>query len=333
MKEVVGIGLDMSTAEELERKLAAFYEVTEEVKKNVYRRSEVEHGRVETPLNAIGDIGSLWHAHTTKIAITFKPPVAITAACQCIDDCSGLVAPLAAAYMGMTDEADGVLVRQETRSRIYDLLAVQMQFIRELRTVPKDQDSAKAGSANSTLVSVGEVWEMCNRLKELPKLSLAGLVQTRLSEYSKMVQDGLQDLKDWLEDPDAADLDFGDEDSDNENETTNETTTNEDTIRLGERWTDKLVKLDFLYRSISKRRCALLSTDALNSIYTQIDELSGLVDDLVCAFLEKSDHSDIQQLADTVDSKVKSIVDLATLKNQDDQFVKWIDLFNKNFYS
>ncbi|KAA8914135.1 hypothetical protein TRICI_003032 [Trichomonascus ciferrii] len=327
----------MSTAEELERKLDSFFEMVEQIKKNIYKPSAVESERVDRPLNAIGDIGSLWHAHTTKIAITFKPPVAIKAACQCIEDCSNLVAPLAAAYMGMSDEKDGVLIRQETRSRIYDLLSVQLQFVKELKAVPKDQDSEKSGSSNSTLVSVGEVWEMCNKLKELPKLSLAKLVQAKLSEYSKMIQDGLQDLKDWLEDPDAADFDFGDENSDseedNEHNDTNETTTNEDTIKLGERWADKLVKLEFLYRSISKRRCTLLSTETLNTIYTQVDELSGLIDDLVCSFLDKNDCSEIQELSDTVDTKVKSIVDLVILKNQDDQFVKWVDLFNKNFYS
>lgn len=324
----------MSTAEELERKLDSFDEVVGQIKKNVYRSGAVESERVDTPLNAIGDIGSLWHAHTTKIAITFKPPVAITAACQCIDDCSGLVAPLAAAYMGMNDEKDGVLVRQEARSRIHDLLSVQQQFIKELKEVPKEQDVEQAGSSNATLVSVGEVWEMCNRLKTLPKLSLATLVQSKLSEYSKMAQDGLEDLKDWLEDPDGTDFDFGDESDDEANETTttNETT-NEDTIKLASRWTDKLVKLDFLYRSISKRRCTLLSTDSLNAIYTQVDELAGLIDDLVCSFLEKSAHSEIQQLADTVDSKVKSLVDLTVLKDQEDQFVKWIGLFDKNFYN
>lgn len=322
----------MSTAEELERKLDSFYEVVEQIRKNIYKPGEVENERVDTPLNAIGDIGSLWHAHTTKIAITFKPPVAIKAACQCIDDCSSLVAPLAAAYMGMNDEKDGVLVRQETRSRVYDLLSVQLQFIKELKSVPKEQDTEKAGSSNATLVSVGEVWEMCNKLKELPKLSLAKLVQYKLSEYSKMIQDGLQDLKDWLEDPDSADFDFGDESDDEGNDTTNETT-NEDTIKLATRWTDKLVKLDFLYRSIGKRRCALLSNDSLNTIYSEVDDLSGLIDDLVCSFLEKVGHSEIEQLAEIVDSKVRSIVDLVILKDQDDQFVKWIDLFNKNFYS
>lgn len=319
----------MADSMELERKLDAFLEVVSAVKQDVSNSPPAPSERVGDPLKTIADIASLWHTQTTKTAVSFKPPVALRAASQCIEGFASLPKMIFAAFQGINDEQDGILVRQEARLRILDLLTSQLKFIQELKEVPISDSTLQSSTSNGTLVAIGEVWECCEILKCIHTIDNSRLIQSKLSGYSSIIQDGLVDLSKWLEPENE--VNSGDGYEEEPNDEMQHITT--DTYKqLAKLWADKLSKLSCFYCSIAEGRCSILSNFALNHIAETAYALSELVDDLIGSFLEMADEQGIFQLASQIDQKVRSLVDTLLQAGQEDHFVDWIQQFSQDFF-
>lgn len=319
--------------EELRLKLQGFQDGVEAFQNALYKKGG-KYERVEPPLKALCDMAQLVHAHVTKIGIAFKPPVSVKAAGQCVDDCAKVVPLMLAVYLGMDKDKDGDLLCMETRARLQALMSALSAMLIELLRVDTSPDTEESKSADSTLTSIGMVWQTCDHLKSLPTEGLQGVASTKLQEFSGMIQDSLQDIKEWIEDPSSNDFDFDDfdDDDDGQGESEGAGEPDEELVNLAKKWQDRLVKVDFLYKSIIKRRLKLLQDDDIEKVYACANDLSAKFDDLIGSIMERIDIQEINDLGKETEDSVRKLVDLVVLREQEDQFVKWIDLFNANFY-
>lgn len=347
---------------DLEKALDSFQKSTELFKKSLfdYRSSASDNDditRLDQPLNALADIASLCHAHTTKIGISFQLPISVSAAVKCVQDAASLTSLFVGTYTGMSNELDGKLVMLETRKRIYNLFESQVLLISDLKnametnkeyvklTEEQGKDKSNSQSRKPALLSIGKVWECCDALKLLPMLNTEGLISSKLTEYASMIQDAAEDLKMWIEDEGLEDdLDFGLSDSDDDRDEEKEIPPSklEKPVRspelesLASRWLDKLRKLDLLYKAICKRRCSKLSLQDANALYELVHFLSSQIDELVSSFIENCQPPELSRFTKAIDEQVKNLISIVNsdrYRDKDsDVFTKWVDLFIKNFY-
>ncbi|CAN6612061.1 hypothetical protein TRVA0_005S00452 [Trichomonascus vanleenenianus] len=347
--------------EDLRRKVLTLDETSTKFKEIIYAKEKVgdnETERVERPLNAIADIAKLARAHTTKVGISFRPPVSGKAAQQCVSDLSSLTPLFAAACIGMKDDLDGKVLRIEVRSRLTDLyntlsmLAKELLSVldREEKTPTADKD---AKSDEKTLVSIGQVWECCDALIQLPLLGLGGVIAERLDGFSSMIKDGLNDLEEWIVDPsvmeDFLDLDeeedtFGIEDESADDFASaegkgkaggdgNNNDELEEKLELSKHWQLKLRKISVLYGLIKKQRCGPktpLDTKTLNAIYEHVNDLSASSDDFIASFLEGGSLESIKEYANVIVRSIGGLCDLV-LTEKGDTFDTVVTRFKADF--
>jgi hypothetical protein len=322
---------DSTGLDSLETKLASFKEALEHV------ANSLSHGpalpKNEDPQNlsdslgALGDIGSLWKAHTTKLGIAFKPPIATAAAETCLHDIAKLVPLAAGVVLSMNEAKDGKLASTEASERTRALFASQLNLVEELRSVVVRQrlrsttgQLPESRSSGSTLTCIGKVWQNCDALTDLKSAGVGGILRKRIADFSGMLDDAVEDLDGWLNGDPILDA-FGDEMDGGGREG--------ETKELAETWHKKLGRLKILYTTIAKRRTSSSDVDYMEQISKYLYDLSSLTDDLACEFMEGNDAASVKKTADDINTRVRLLI--AHVKPGGDRFTEWVAQFESHF--
>lgn len=294
--------------------------------------------RVGPPLNALFDVAALTHSHIVKLGISFQPPISTEAAILTLDDVIKMGPNIAAIYCGMTNEKDSKVMCDEFKSRLVSFFNETVALIDELKMAVERQKKNLTGkkSSESTLACINKVLHQCNNLKELKALGPSGVASQKLASDQNMIKDGINELDEWIKDPNgddgfgfSDDDDFSDEEGDKEPHDDNDNEVSEEDIELAKDWSKRLVKLEYLLKAIRQRRLKLLSVSILDKVASEANTMCASIDDLVSSFQMSETNTNTM---DEIKSSSKRLLDLVHVEDTDDQFSKWVQLFNQHFF-
>ncbi|ODQ67783.1 hypothetical protein NADFUDRAFT_48452 [Nadsonia fulvescens var. elongata DSM 6958] len=298
----------------------------------------------ESPLDQLVSITSLVKAHTTKIALTFNPPVACEAATTCLGDLSMTLPHLVATTLTLDAEKESKIMKEETTNKILRLITSMLRFLEELKLVDiydqakrekkvEDGDDKREGndegrdqSHNSRLVTIGQVWESCDSISKLKETGLSGLIKAKIDSYSDLISDSLEELKEYKENPKDTLNGWGlDDFSDSEDDTkppiekNNENNGNKvieispDMIKFSKKWEAKLELISKIYKGITIYRFGRTSKTInmeipkLNQLISLIDSIAATCDDIVAEIMDSYLDPDFDQdLFDDLENRMVS---------------------------
>ncbi|KAF2761341.1 hypothetical protein EJ05DRAFT_473860 [Pseudovirgaria hyperparasitica] len=332
--------------------------------------------RVLNPLTILRDSGKLLHAHTTKLSLMImnkpfgaKSMTAELKACveKCIMGMMGAVDILSCSWHPISPNSDnpgsadvsdqsiwGDMMIREARTRVARVIREMLVMVQELRTLTEteagilDSPSSDAVSQRDNLSSTGVVWEACDSLVALEKLSLPGLAVMKATQYHQTLKDALAELKEWAEEVDGDEADFSDEgfsDEDDELDAifgaSKRLPKNDTALREQvERTNKKLSSIAVLYQALIKRRLKpfiftfppsaatehtlLRRTKRLNQIIDELKSIPDEVDELAGALYELDGGSAEARLKNCIDMASEAAA-LAKLNwdGQEDEFTVW----------
>lgn len=165
-------------------------------------------------LSALSDIAKLSKAHSTKIAIAFKPPIANDAAYKCLDDLVSLTSPVFSVYISAVNQDSkdnqkiSKLVLKKVKTQILALFSSLNTFYTQLLEICSDPSSAEEHSKtenndnnnntlnNGRLVVTGKLWESCDALINNPSnLKPSKLLAQEVNKYADLILDAVTELE------------------------------------------------------------------------------------------------------------------------------------------
>ncbi|CZR66349.1 uncharacterized protein PAC_16250 [Phialocephala subalpina] len=319
-------------------------------------------------LDLAHDTASLVRAHTTKLSLLIinKPftPSAITKILREL---------VAGPLPGLASAVELCTSGKYTRAMSFDLEYWAGGLFSNLgilvKAIPLDgkvlSDDAKNGTGtvegNGSLAITGTIWEACDRVVELKKLGVAGLVIKRAEEYRDLLKDALQELQEWGEEEgdDNEEQDAsGDEDPDEaqaavDNMFSERHIPKDDPDKIRPKLESSLKRLRLLilmYQAVVKRRFKALPplphlepetrgkgkadedpgpiVSCVDEVLNVMKRLLDITDDLASAFYEL-DGPEIDQKMD--DCFLTSFGGVELLmenwKGQEDEFTTWARKF------
>lgn len=174
-------------------------------------------------LTTLRQCATVIKAHTTKLSLLIiTEPFTPSAVEHVLRDLStGALPTLISAAQACTAANWGKTFHDEVKSRTRRVLWELKGLLNELSargTSRHDNGSSKGkiakGKANGSrdeVLSAGVIWEACDRLVELEKDGIAGVVAAKAQEYYDMLEDAIVELKEW-----GGEEDGGDDDGEHE---------------------------------------------------------------------------------------------------------------------
>ncbi|ANB11148.1 hypothetical protein AWJ20_3948 [Sugiyamaella lignohabitans] len=311
--------------------------------------------KVENSLNAIKDISSLWQAHTTKLALAFKPPISGEAALKCLEEAGKLPRLLVAAYNAIDEDDKTGLMKPEVKDHIDMLFLAENSFLEELkeavvreRLLLQNLRPASADSNARTLVSVGEVWESCKKLQALIDNGPVAVLQGKITAYSGIIRDAVEEFKELMEEErEDSDDENNDDDVDKPPSAVSDSEEVDDfeefnfsapskplskeLRQVGIKWKDMFIRLPTVTEVLCKTLCKRLEnteSTKIIKINTCIKSISEATDDLVFGFSDNS-ITDVKEGFVVVTKELETIADLTT--RPDDNFSTQLRAYIEKF--
>lgn len=332
---------------------------------------------VETPpkennksseVNAIAlanDAATLMKAHSTKLSLLIiNAPFTPTAISTVLREVSSGPLPALATSVELCDSMIYTnAMRLELQWRVKRVLE---GFLALVGDIPLDGDvlnkerknETMAGMGKASLASTGRLWEACDRVMELKKIGIGGLMIRKAEQYRDTVKDALKELQEWSEetsDDEEQGDDLHEEAIENENCNLSQDAIDSmfqdqrhipanDVNKVRERLEctcRRLRLITLLYQAIVKRRLRTLPvlspTSAPSDIISRLDTLIPLlshipdsVDELASAFYSLDDHGINTQMAECF-SKASAAAELldTSWEGNKDEFSAWNEKFQK----
>lgn len=310
---------------------------------------KIKSSKVEDPLEELVKISKLIFAHGTKLGIVFKTPVAVSAAYKQVREVSEVMLLLMSLVGQLDSEKYSELFTSEVIFLIRKLIQSIDAFIAEVLLLDfKDEgkggaDGAKEETegAEGRLIGVGKIWENCNNLEKTVNLKPVGLLSIKIRQSISMVNDGIGEVEEWIEDPCSSEDPFGiNDDFDDafdeeqqEQEQQEKSEIEPELVDYITEWNKKLKLIKLLYSSFIKslpsaETIAGKEIDLLNRLQ---NELIVSIDEFVSTIFLISEKSDITEFTDKINSNVKSIVAKLEQLNEEESKLKWLKSWNEKY--
>lgn len=161
------------------------------------------------PLDVLYDAAKLLKAHTTKLSLlVINKPFTSSAIRKVISEITGGCIPAMMSAVEICQPARyGRTLHEEASFRVRRVMKEYEGIMREIIEMAREL-SEKDGSENQkenkreprdTLASTGVVWEACDSLMELKAQGTVGVVVKKVEDFKAMLEDAIEELKDWGE--------------------------------------------------------------------------------------------------------------------------------------
>lgn len=216
-----------------------------------------------------------------------------------------------------------------------------------------DEIANKGGESNDNrLMSIGMIWAACDAMESIVKSGNVGILTKQISLSCGLVDDVLNDIDEWLEDPQLEDMTLMDNDIDSMDELEERM----ENVSLGEddekaierikkflnQWQTKIKMIKLLLTSFSKS-ITMKNTTSVRDLGAKLDELNRLhqvvvqnLDELISdVFMSGAtfEVSDMQESISDLDTTLKSMVKIIKdISKQDPKKSKWIDVWNTKYF-
>ncbi|ODQ83107.1 hypothetical protein BABINDRAFT_159565 [Babjeviella inositovora NRRL Y-12698] len=308
--------------------------------------AEIKAAQVPDPIAELVKLSKIMHALATKTGIVFKPgPVPVNAAYKQVREASEkivlyvtLVAQLdAATYSDIFVKEAVHRVKQVLHSN--EKLVVHLEGM-DLAAAPSREVSAEEEAQDVRLITVGLIWAACDAVVELCEKGKKGLLNVKIKESSSMLVDAVQELEEWIENPD----DFDDEDpfgldlSDDEALVESDGSVSEEDLSellaFAKTWVQKLKLIKLLFSSVHKSIPieSKITGEHINTIYKYVTEITGNIDELVVTAMMNRDVDECKKTSVEITNDAKSLVMFVrSLNSGNYQKTKWVDTWLLKF--
>lgn len=325
------------------------------------RKNQPEASRIKDapdPLDVLHDAAKLLKAHTTKLSLlVINKPFTPSAIRKIISEITGGCIPAMMSAVEICRPARyGRTLHEESKFRVRRVLKEYEGMMGEVIERAKElshESAAEAQKENKreprdTLASTGVVWEACDSLMELKAQGTVGVVVKKAHDYKAMLEDAIEELKDWGEGEDEG---FSEPEVEDEEGTVNLEKAFGSTGKMPVERTDlkellsnalkKLKLINTLFTAIVKRRlktmedsppshrvpgCAVqpMVAGRVDGVLNTLAKIPDDTDELANAFYELDRDEAINQL-ETVCQHAKDAVDLVRINwsSKEDEFSAW----------
>lgn len=326
--------------------------------------TSIQIANVSNPIDEIPKLSSLISAHTTKIGLVFKPPIAKTTYNACKTEVDSLVkyAILLISLLYQIQKDRDIYSKLFANELSYDGLSILEVCIILLNNLielidiedensneNKDEDEKSNKETNQRLASVGLIWDSCEKLTKSCKNGSNGILRSKLKQTNKLVIDALDELKEWLENPIVGNgFDFDGDDifglNDNSDEKIKEEEeklsddekADEEVILFGKVWSTKiqLIKLliSLLDKSIPTSKYNSKFSKGLDLLNETCLKINEYVDDLVACTVYDADIEGGEKAGKLLNNQTNQILELVRkINNDDEKKCKWLDSWKHKY--
>lgn len=325
--------------------------------------TSIQIANVSNPIDEIPKLSSLINAHTTKVGLVFKPPIAKSSYNACKTEVDSLVkyAILLISLLYQIQKNREIYSKLFVNELSYDglsILEVCIMLLNNLIEVidinveneneTEDNDEKPKKETNQRLASVGLIWDSCEKLTKSCKNGSSGILRIKLKQANKLVIDALDELKEWLENPIVGNgFDFDDDDIfglshnddgkiKNEENLSDEEQADEDVIAFGNVWSTKiqLIKLliSLLDKSIPTSKYNVKFSKGLDLLNETCLKINEYVDDLVACTVYDADIAGGEKASKLLNNQTNQILELVRkINNDDEKKCKWLDSWKHKY--
>lgn len=297
-------------------------------------KTSIEPAKVDSPPEEMAKLSGLIKAHTTKIAIVFKPvvqPQNYRAAFKEVEATLKVLILLVSVAQQLKSQIDkySKTFTTEVLRDSKTLLSSYSQFFKELE---ENLDATTSDDDNDRLPTVGRIWVSCDSIQATVLLGTSGILKKRIKLTNSLIADALKEYNEWLENPDQEDLDeFDDEPEQGEPEPLSPLFT-----AFAQSWGKKIAMVKLLLTSLNKSLPNSVYSTAYSKeadlLDAKRDSLSEVVDDLVAEVIY--DH-DEEAAKETAAKLSKQCIEIATivkkLNSNNETRQKWLDTWTSKF--
>ncbi|QEU60123.1 hypothetical protein KDRO_C06510 [Kluyveromyces lactis] len=210
--------------------------------------------------------------------------------------------------------------------------------------IAEDEELAKF--LKERLISIGMLWSQCDHLELLSNQGNLGLLTEYLSSSVKLLQDSIEELEEWLEDPVINSDPFGMNDKFSDEEGTDldeeeEEEASESMIEFVRLLSQKSRLLKLLLSSLSKSITIKKDTVTTAAYLSELNQLHNSIlsnsDTLISSTLMNVEYEvdpEVETSALAINNDVKKVIKIITQLNASDKSkLKWIQVWSNKWSS
>ncbi|KAL3234387.1 Uncharacterized protein RNJ44_03149 [Nakaseomyces bracarensis] len=202
------------------------------------------------------------------------------------------------------------------------------------------------------LMSIGMIWAACDAMEAIVKGGNVGILTKKISLSCGLVDDVLNDINEWLEDPQLDDMTLMENDTDSLEELQegiDKLSFGEEEERAIERikdflteWQTKIKMIKLLLTSFSKS-ISMKSNTPIKHVGAKLDQLNKLhqivvqnLDELISDVFMSGATFEVEEMEESItdlNATLKSMVKIIKeISKQDPKKSKWIDVWQNKFF-
>lgn len=208
------------------------------------------------------------------------------------------------------------------------------------------EDEKLAKFLKERLISIGMLWSQCEHLELLSNQGNLGLLTEYLSSSVKLLQDSIEELEEWLEDPVINSDPFGMNDKFSDEEGTDldeeeEEEASESMIEFVKSLSQKSRLLKLLLSSLSKSITIKKDTVTTAAYLSELNQLHNSIvsnsDTLISSTLVNAEYEvdpEVETSVLAINNDVKKVIKIITqLNGSDESKLKWIQVWSNKWSS
>lgn len=234
---------------------------------------------------------------------------------------------------------------QRLDEKVLELLNGASVLCNDIDAMLKDENREKEDA--DRLRSIGMIWAACDCLQKLADKRNFGILGDAIQENCSLVQDALQDIEDWIADPQFGnEFDLEESEDEEEHESAGPNGDDEEALtkmtHFIETWKIKIKMIKLLLSSFAKT----ISTNFYNSkevkgsilqeLYDLQRSVVAQVDELISDFLMSDASFDTEELHPPIENLngllAKMVKILKHLNDKDVKKSKWVHVWETKYF-
>lgn len=301
---------------------------------------EIKSASVDNPIEELTKLVSLIKAHTTKIGIIFKPETfkkQYDAAYNTVSKASETIILLISIIPQLNPELLSIIFYDEIILKISEIFQSNLELVSQLEIIEQEtqEDSeVTATDINTRLMSVGKVWSSCDNLTKVLKDGKLGLLNTKFKQSIMLIEDGLDEFEEWVEDPEVSEDPFGFDEDDEEDEPEElDDETKAELTAFGTKILNKFKLIKLLFSSISKSLPSVTSGKTINELFENQKLVVNLIDKLIVELIINAKISKLtDELLTNINKNCNNLLKIVkTVNKSNENKVKWCEAWESKF--
>jgi len=313
--------------------------------------TKIKSSKVEEPTKELVKISQLLFAHGTKLGIVFKPKVSINAAYKQMKETSSVFLLLISLIGQIKPEEYSTIFQVEVIESIKKVILSFVGFLNEVEGLDfNEEPDSNDTRTEGRLVSVGIIWDNCKTFEKLINEGKLGLLNRRLKDSINLIEDGISEFSEWIEDPTVVDDEdpfglenefsdeekFGNDDDDNDDDKNKEVPEiDPQTLIFAETWVNKVKLVKLLVSSLSKSLPSdnsQISGEEVDDFNKQQNGIVEQIDDLLSTFFMNGSLFELKMMAKNIEKQCSEIIEFVKKINKgDEKKTKWLTIWHDRF--